>query len=81
MAACSKKGCQNVFTTTIGRIEDEKRRGNKIGIYSTVLNDAATAHAEHVGDSNETEAPAGIIHSVVFTFYTYVDRSYVLVYN
>ena len=29
-SCCSKKGCQNVFTKTVGRIEDEKRRrGNK----------------------------------------------------
>jgi len=38
-SCCSKKGCQNVFTKTIGRIEDEKRRGIQL-VFTTVPNAA-----------------------------------------
>ena len=58
-SCCSKKGCQNVFNKTIGRIEDEKRRGNKTGIYfcSECSNCAEHSIEEH---AIETEASAGM---------------------
>ena len=56
-SCCSKKGCQNVFTKTIGRIEDEKRRGNKSGIY--FCTECSNNSAEHIGNLIETEASAG----------------------
>ena len=56
-SCCSKKGCQNVFTKTIGRIEDEKRRGNTTGIYYC---SECSNCAEHTEDSIETEASAGM---------------------
>ena len=58
-SCCSKKGCQNVFNKTIGRIEDEKRRGNKTGIYFC---SECSNCVEHIGeDAIETEASAGIL--------------------
>ena len=56
-SCCSKKGCQNVFTKTIGRIEDEKRRGNTTGVYYC---SECSNCAEHTEDSIETEASAGM---------------------
>ena len=56
-SCCSKKGCQNVFTKTVGRIEDEKRRGNITGVYCCSKCSNCTEHTE---DSIETEASAGM---------------------
>ena len=62
-SCCSKKGCQNVFTKTIGRIEDEKRRGNKSGIY--FCTECSNSSAELIENSIETEASAGTYLSVL----------------
>ena len=56
-SCCSKKGCQNVFTKTVGRIEDEKRRGNTTGVYYC---SECSNSTEHSKDSIETEASAGM---------------------
>ncbi len=57
-SCCSKKGCQNVFNKTIGRIEDEKRRENKTGIYFCSECSNCVEHIEE--DAIETEASAGM---------------------
>ena len=64
-SCCSKKGCQNVFTKTVGRIEDEKRRGNKTGVYYC---SECSNCAEHTEDSIESEASAGM-YSILYFFF------------
>ena len=62
-SCCSKKGCNNVFTKTVGRIEDEKLRGNKNGIYYC---SECSKYAEHSEESIETEVSAGMYAYIIF---------------
>ena len=62
-SCCSKKGCNNVFTKTVGRIEDEKLRGNKTGIYYC---SECSKCAEHSEESIETEVSAGMYVYIIF---------------
>ena len=54
--SATKKGCHNVFTKTVGIIEDEKLGGNKTGICS----ECSKCCAEHSEQSIETEVSAGM---------------------